>query len=138
MMLIKFSCLPIPVSPAFSRPALVETGKVFLSNLSTDASKDMLNEMFKKFGDIQSIYVSLADPPGFGFVTYQARKSAVEAAKALDGQWVARLSNIEGLVQDCGISSANALEILQSYTKPMMCYMDPAWLSRTNERNFGD
>ena len=30
---------------------------------------------------------------------------------------------IDGLVQDCSISSANALEILQSYTKPSICYV---------------
>ena len=27
--------------------------------------------------------------------------------------------HIDGLMQDCSISSANALEILQSYTKPL-------------------
>ena len=30
---------------------------------------------------------------------------------------------IDGLVQDCCISSANALEILQSYTEPSICHI---------------
>ena len=34
-----------------------------------------------------------------------------------------RITNVDGLVQDCSISIAYALEILQSCTKPSMCYM---------------
>ena len=33
-----------------------------------------------------------------------------------------------GLVQDCGISSANALEIPQSYTKSLTSYKWGEWL----------
>ena len=34
---------------------------------------------------------------------------------------VSRVSHIDGLVQDCSISSALAMEILQSCTKPLIC-----------------
>ena len=37
--------------------------------------------------------------------------------------------NIDGLVQDCSNSSATALELLQSYTKPSILY----WWFRTNQ-----
>ena len=30
--------------------------------------------------------------------------------------------DIDGLVQDCSNSIANALELLQSYTEPSICY----------------
>ena len=32
-------------------------------------------------------------------------------------------SHVDGLVEDCSISSALALEILQSFTKPLICQM---------------
>ena len=35
--------------------------------------------------------------------------------------WCFWTTNINGLVQDCSISIANALEILQSYTEPSIC-----------------
>ena len=31
-----------------------------------------------------------------------------------------KIDHVDGLVQDCSNSSANALELLQSYTKPSM------------------
>ena len=33
---------------------------------------------------------------------------------------------INGLVQDCSSSSANALELLQSCTKPLICFLSLA------------
>ena len=35
--------------------------------------------------------------------------------------------NIDGLVQDCSNSSANALELLQSYTNPSISWMFMIW-----------
>ena len=40
------------------------------------------------------------------------------------------VSYIDGLVQDCSISIANALEILQSCTKPSICYKKNIWIVR--------
>ena len=34
---------------------------------------------------------------------------------------------VDDLVQDCSISIANALEILQSCTEPLMCSEPPTW-----------
>ena len=36
-------------------------------------------------------------------------------------QWVCKQDNVDCSVQDYSISIANAMEILQSYTKPSMC-----------------
>ena len=36
---------------------------------------------------------------------------------------------IDGLVQDCSISSALAMEMLQSCTEPLIYYNDVAWVS---------
>ena len=47
----------------------------------------------------------------------------IDVQTILEGLNSPRLGNacIDGLVQDCSISNAVALEILQSYTKPSIC-----------------
>ena len=41
-------------------------------------------------------------------------------------KWLAHLFHIDGLLLDCSISNANALEILQSCTKLLICYISRA------------
>ena len=42
---------------------------------------------------------------------------------------------IDGLVQDCSISIANAMEIQQSYTKPSTSYFHVTWKQSNDHRN---
>ena len=37
-----------------------------------------------------------------------------------DSKYWIRKEHVDGLVQDCSNSSANALELLRSYTEPLM------------------
>ena len=42
------------------------------------------------------------------------------------------LPHLNGLVQDCSNSSANALELLQFCTKPLICDWDERMFSKTS------
>ena len=44
--------------------------------------------------------------------------------------------NIDGLVEDCSNSSASALELLQSCTKPSICYLYHN--KKENNKHIGD
>ena len=61
-----------------------DNNKVFVGNLPKDAKENEVENAFSPFGMIKGVWVA-RNPPGFGFVTYEDPRDAMDAVKILDG-----------------------------------------------------
>ncbi|CAB4059989.1 SFRS3 [Lepeophtheirus salmonis] len=58
--------------------------KVYVGNLGDNASKHELEDVFRRYGKVRSVWVA-RNPPGFAFVEFEDERDAEDASKALDG-----------------------------------------------------
>nr|ACO10186.1 RNA-binding protein 1 [Caligus rogercresseyi] len=58
--------------------------KVYVGNLGDNASKHEIEDVFRRYGKVRSVWVA-RNPPGFAFVEFEDERDAEDAAKGLDG-----------------------------------------------------
>eukprot|EP01068_Selenidium_serpulae_P003818 Selendium_serpulae@DN3303_c0_g1_i1.p1 len=58
--------------------------KIYIGNLDPQVTSQTLQDMFSKFGNIQTVWVARS-PPGFAFVTFDDDRDSEDAVKAKDG-----------------------------------------------------
>lgn len=57
--------------------------KIYVGDIPTDTREAELEDRFREFGRIESVWLA-RDPPGFGFVTFEDARDADEAIRAVD------------------------------------------------------
>lgn len=69
---------------------LADTGRIFVRNLSYTATEDDIETLFKKFGPISEVHLSIdkitRKPKGFAFVSFMFPEHAIKAFAELDGK----------------------------------------------------
>ena len=59
--------------------------KVYVGDLGSGASRNELEDAFRKYGELRNLWVA-RNPPGFAFVEFKDPRDALEAVDALDGR----------------------------------------------------
>lgn len=59
--------------------------KVYVGDLGSSASKQDLEEAFRHYGPLKSVWVA-RHPPGFAFIEYEDARDADDAVRGLDGR----------------------------------------------------
>ncbi|CAH1787201.1 unnamed protein product [Owenia fusiformis] len=59
--------------------------KVYVGNLDKYATKEDVEMVFRRYGDIANVWVARS-PPGFAFVEYHDERDAKDAVRGLDGE----------------------------------------------------
>lgn len=59
-------------------------GKVYVGDLSPDASEKEIERAFSYYGHLRNVWVA-RNPPGFAFVEFEDYRDAEDAIRALDG-----------------------------------------------------
>ncbi|KAL1478157.1 hypothetical protein MTO96_035176, partial [Rhipicephalus appendiculatus] len=69
---------------------LADTGRIFIRNLSYTITEEELEELFKKYGPLEEVHLSIdrvtRKPKGFAFVSFLFPEHAIRAFTELDGQ----------------------------------------------------
>ncbi|CAN7944016.1 unnamed protein product [Ixodes pacificus] len=69
---------------------LADTGRIFVRNLSYTVMEDDIEALFKKFGPISEVHLSIdkitRKPKGFAFVSFMFPEHAIKAFSELDGK----------------------------------------------------
>ncbi|XP_042146692.1 probable RNA-binding protein 19 isoform X1 [Ixodes scapularis] len=69
---------------------LADTGRIFVRNLSYTVTEDDIEALFKKFGPISEVHLSIdkitRKPKGFAFVSFMFPEHAIKAFSELDGK----------------------------------------------------
>lgn len=70
--------------------SLADTGRIFIRNLSYAITEDELEALFKKYGPVEEVHLSIdrvtRKPKGFAFVSFLFPEHAIRAFTELDGQ----------------------------------------------------
>lgn len=70
--------------------SLADTGRIFVRNLSYMATEDDIEALFKKYGPLSQVHLSMdkvtRKPKGFAFVTFMFPEHAIKAFTELDGK----------------------------------------------------
>ena len=61
--------------------------KVYVGDLSRDATEKDLERAFNYYGPLQSVWVA-RNPPGFAFIEFEDTRDADDAVKGLDDTYV--------------------------------------------------
>lgn len=90
--------LDIP-SPSTMAAAIMDTGRLFVRNLSYETTEDDLRDLFVKYGPLSGVSIPLGietrKSKGFGYVTFMMPSDALRAWQELDGTiWEGRLLHI--------------------------------------------
>jgi len=79
-----------PVGPVMRDGKLLEAQKVYLGNLDTTVSQELLYSIFSKFGHLEKVAIQmdpiLGTPRGFAFLTYRDPKDANLAIQTMSNQ----------------------------------------------------
>lgn len=59
--------------------------KIYIGGIPVDTKENEVEEEFKKFGKLESVWLA-RQPPGFAFVTYEDARDADEAIRSMDGK----------------------------------------------------
>ncbi|CAN7985348.1 unnamed protein product, partial [Ixodes hexagonus] len=69
---------------------LADTGRIFVRNLSYTATEEDIEALFRKFGPISEVHLSIdkftRKPKGFAFVSFMFPEHAIKAFSELDGK----------------------------------------------------
>ncbi|ODV96851.1 hypothetical protein PACTADRAFT_48657 [Pachysolen tannophilus NRRL Y-2460] len=69
---------------------ILETGRLFLRNISYTAKEEDFTELFSKFGELESVHIAIdtrtGTSKGFAYIQFKSSDDAVEAYKELDKQ----------------------------------------------------
>jgi RNA-binding protein 39 len=79
-----------PMGPVMKDGKLLEAQKVYLGNLDTTVSQELLYSIFSKFGHLEKVAIQmdpiLGTPRGFAFLTYRDPKDANLAIQTMSNQ----------------------------------------------------
>ena len=107
------------------------------NNLSNDPC--WIKDLYLTGTSIIKYDFSLSDQPRYGYCNayswkaFRRKMTSIIAPHIQNSRWtichkscsaskMTEMKDVDGLEQNCSISIANAMEILQSYTKPLMCW----------------
>lgn len=80
----------LEASEAVITPTIIETMKLFVGNLSYDASEEEIRELFEPFEPIMEFHRPFdrdtGQPRGFAFITLSDHETGEAAVEALDGK----------------------------------------------------
>ncbi|GMH31135.1 hypothetical protein Nepgr_032978 [Nepenthes gracilis] len=83
----------LPLIPNF-RTAAASMTRVYVGNLDNRVTERDLEDEFRIFGVLRSVWVARR-PPGYAFIEFDNRRDALDAVRALDGKngWRVELSH---------------------------------------------
>lgn len=61
------------------------SNKVYVGNLTRDASRDEIERAFGHYGKLRNVFVA-RNPPGFAFVEFEDHQDAEDSVRGLDGR----------------------------------------------------
>lgn len=59
--------------------------KIYVGDLGSTATKQDLEESFRHYGPLKSVWVA-RHPPGFAFIEYEDPRDADDAVRGMDGR----------------------------------------------------